>query len=82
MSDFLKSINDSIEEDTPKAPVEPENEPKEAITAETVADMIEQALKSNDTKIRSLVEEAISKNIDKLANYKPEEPPADKIEED
>lgn len=75
MSDFLNTMAESIKAETPAPAPAPEGVATEGLTAEKVSSMIDQALKSNDEKVRYLMEEVIAKNIEKLATFKPEEKP-------
>ena len=84
MSDFLKDMADSIAAENPAPAPAPEGSgaPEEGLTVEKISGMIEKALKSNDEKTRSIMQEVIDANLEKLATYKPEEKPAEKPKEE
>ena len=84
MSDFLKDMADSIaaEKPAPKPAPEGSGSSEDGLTVEKISGMIEKALKSNDEKTRSIMQEVIDANLEKLATYKPEEKPAEKSKEE
>lgn len=84
MSDFIKDMSDSIAAENPAPAPAPEGSgaPEEGLTVEKISGMIEKALKSNDEKTRSIMQEVIDANLEKLANYKPDEKPVDKTKEE
>lgn len=77
MSDFIKDMADSIAAENPAPAPEASGAPEEGLTVEKISGMIEKALKSNDEKTRSIMQEVIDANLEKLATYKPEEKPAE-----